>query len=54
MIESFQVIWLPFNARLAEDLLMRDRDRRREEAMRTTLNRIKDFAEGARTSADRP
>ena len=30
---------------------MRDRDRRREEAMRTTLNRIKDLAEGARTAA---
>jgi hypothetical protein len=29
---------------------MRDRDRRREEAMRTTLNRIKDLAESPRTA----
>ena len=54
VVESFQVIWLPFNARLAEDLLMRDRDRRREEAMRTTLNRIKDLAEAGAAPADRP
>jgi len=54
LIESFQVIWLPFTARLGEDVLMRDRDRRREEAMRTTLNRIKDVAEGARTAAGYP
>lgn len=54
LIESFQVIWLPFTARLGEDVLMRDRDRRREEAMRTTLNRIKDLAEGARTAAGYP
>jgi hypothetical protein len=52
--ESFQVIWLPLNARLAEDVLMRDRDRRREEAMRMTLNRIKILAEGGRTAASRP
>lgn len=43
--ESFEVIWLPLNARLAEDVLMRDRDRRREDAMRATLSRIKDIAE---------
>ena len=54
LIESFQVIWLPFTARLGEDVLMRDRDRRREEAMRTTLNRIKDVAEGARTAVGYP
>jgi hypothetical protein len=54
LIESFQVIWLPFTARLGEDVLMRDRDRRREEAMRTTLNRIKNLAEGARTAAGSP
>jgi hypothetical protein len=30
---------------LAEDLLMRDRNRRREEAMRATLQRIKAVAE---------
>ena len=50
LIESFQVIWLPFTARLAEDVLMRDRDRRREEAMRATLSRIKDLAENAATT----
>jgi uncharacterized protein YndB with AHSA1/START domain len=48
LIESFQVIWLPLTARLAEDVLMRDRDRRREDAMRTTLSRIKNLAEGGR------
>jgi len=45
LTESFEVIWLPFNARLAEDVFMRDRDRRREQAMRATLSRIKDVAE---------
>jgi len=49
LVESFDVHWLPISARIAEDLLMRDRDRRREEAMRTTLERIKALveAEGA-------
>jgi hypothetical protein len=46
--------WLPVTARLAEDVLRRDRDRRREEAMRTTLNRIKDLAESAPAAADPP
>jgi uncharacterized protein YndB with AHSA1/START domain len=45
--ESFEVVWLPPMAAYGEDVLMRDRDRRREEAMRTTLNRIKDIAEAA-------
>jgi len=54
VIGSFRVIWLPVAARLAEDLLMRDRDRRREAAMRTTLNRIKDLAEPGAAPADRP
>ena len=45
LTESFEVKWLPFTARLAEDVLMRDRDRRREQAMRTTLERIKALAE---------
>jgi len=54
LTESFQVIWLPLTARLAEDVLMRDRDRRREEAMRTTLSRIKDLAENSTRPADRP
>lgn len=47
LIESFHVHWLPFTARVAEDLLMHDRDRRREEAMRQTLERIKKLVEGA-------
>jgi uncharacterized protein YndB with AHSA1/START domain len=45
--ESFDVRWLPFMARLAEDVLMRNRDQRREGAMRATLQRIKDIAEGS-------
>jgi hypothetical protein len=47
LTESFEVVWLPLTARLAEDVLMRDRDRRREDSMRATLNRIKDIAETA-------
>jgi len=45
LVESFDVHWLPLSARLAEDYLMRDRDRRREQAMRMTLERIKALAE---------
>jgi hypothetical protein len=41
LTESFECVWLPLDARLAEDYLMRDRDRRRQDAMRTTLQRIK-------------
>jgi hypothetical protein len=41
LTESFECISLPLDARFAEDFLMRDRDRRREDAMRTTLERIK-------------
>lgn len=43
--ESFEVVWLSFAGRLAEDFLMRDRDRRRQEAMRATLERIRAIAE---------
>jgi uncharacterized protein YndB with AHSA1/START domain len=43
--ESFDCLWLPFKARLAEDLLMRDRDQRRRDSMRATLERIKAVAE---------
>lgn len=50
--ESFEVHWLPPSARLAEDYLMRDRDRRRLEAMRTTLARIKQFAEAEWSSTE--
>ncbi len=45
LVESFDVHRLPLSARLAEDYLMRDRDRRREQAMRMTLERIKALAE---------
>ncbi len=45
--ESFEVVWLPPLASYGEDVLMRGRDRRREEGMRTTLYRIKDIAEAA-------
>src|SRR5579872_2522301 len=41
LVESFDVEYLPVSARLAEDVLMRDRDRRRQAAMQTTLERIK-------------
>jgi uncharacterized protein YndB with AHSA1/START domain len=54
LIESFQVDWLPLTARFAEDMLMRDRDRRREEAMRATLNRIKGLAENSNGPAGPP
>ena len=45
LTESFECRWLPPTAVLAEDFLMRDRDRRRDEAMRATLDRIKRAAE---------
>ena len=49
LTESFDCRWLPASAVLAEDFLMRDRDRRRQEAMRATLDRIKQAAESAVT-----
>ena len=48
--ESFEVCWLALDARFVEDVLMRDRDRRREQGMRTTLERIKTIAEGSEAS----
>lgn len=51
LTESFDVRWLPRTAVLAEDFLMRDRDRRRENAMRATLGRIKAAAESPVTGA---
>jgi uncharacterized protein YndB with AHSA1/START domain len=45
LIESFDVYSLPLYARIAEDYLMRDRDRRRQAAMEATLERIKTVAE---------
>ena len=47
VVESFTVHWYSEQARLAEDVLMRDRDRRRLEGMRTTLRRIKQLVESA-------
>ena len=47
LIESFDVRWLRFDALVAEDFLMRDRDRRREQAMRRTLGRIKKVVEAS-------
>lgn len=43
--ESFQVMWLPPMARLFEDVIMLNRDRQREGAMRVTLERIKQAVE---------
>ncbi|HET7739030.1 MAG TPA: SRPBCC family protein [Mycobacterium sp.] len=51
LTESFEVQWLPPTAVLAEDFLMRDRDRRRDEAMRSTLDRIKKAAESSVTGS---
>lgn len=50
LAESFEVHWLPLSARVGEDFLMRDRDRRREQAMRTTLERIKSLVESGSVS----
>jgi uncharacterized protein YndB with AHSA1/START domain len=47
LVESFDVKWLPFGPRVFEDYLMRDRDRRRSQAMAATLKRIKAAAETA-------
>lgn len=47
--ESFEVVWLPPMARLFEDFIMVNRDRQRENAMRATLERIKQAVEGAVT-----
>jgi len=51
LTESFEVRWLPPSAVLAEDFLMRDRDRRRDEAMRSTLARIKKAVESSVTGS---
>ncbi len=44
-VESFDVHWLPLSGWIIENYFMPDRDRRREEAMRSTLERIKQVAE---------
>lgn len=46
IVESFEVHSLPLSARLFEDVLMVNRDVRREAAMRATLERIKAATEG--------
>lgn len=51
LVESFAVSGYTPTARLAEDFLMRDRDRRRLEGMQRTLQRIKQVAESARDAA---
>lgn len=52
VVESFDVQWYSQPARLAEDFLMRNRDERRLDGMRSTLQRIKEVAErAAHTSA---
>lgn len=50
VVESFDVHWYSLSARIAEDFLMRDRDRRRVAGMRTTLHRIKQLAESTPAS----
>jgi len=45
VIESFHVAWLPSMARLFEDVIIVNRDRQREHAMRATLERIKSAVE---------
>ena len=45
VVESFDVHHLPPTARFFEDVLMRGRDRQREQAMRSTLERIREVAE---------
>lgn len=39
--ESFEALRWPLSVRVFEDVVMRDRDRKRDHAMRTTLERIK-------------
>jgi hypothetical protein len=45
--ESFQAMSWPLDVRFFEDIVMHNRDRRREHAMRTTLERIRAVAEAA-------
>ena len=45
VVESFEVHHLPPTARFVEDVVMRGRDRQREQAMQATLERIRDVAE---------
>lgn len=52
--ESFEFVWLPFDARIAEDFLMSDRDRRREQGMRATLGWIKAIADAGEPSGADP
>lgn len=49
--ESFEAVQWPLDVRVFEDIVMRDRDRKREQAMRTTLERIKAAVE-ANTAHD--
>ena len=51
VIESFDVEWFPFSARVFEDVVMVNRDQQREAAMRATLERIKAVAEARSVDA---
>jgi uncharacterized protein YndB with AHSA1/START domain len=46
VVESFEAVRWPLDVRFFEDVVMRNRDRVREAAMRTTLERIKAVSEG--------
>lgn len=50
--ESFEAVRWPLDVRVFEDIVMRDRDSRREQAMRTTLERIKAVAEATASVRD--
>jgi uncharacterized protein YndB with AHSA1/START domain len=45
VVESFEALSWPLYVKFFEDIVMRDRDARRDAAMRTTLARIKAVAE---------
>lgn len=51
VVESFEVHWLPPTARFFEDVVMVNRDSRREAAMRATLMGVKAVAEASVRSA---
>jgi len=45
IVESFEAVSWPLDVKFFEDIVMRNRDQRRERAMRTTLERIRAVAE---------
>ena len=46
--ESFEAVWWPLDVRFFEDIVMRGRDRQREQGMRATLERIKAVVQAQR------